>query len=75
MNKNELTLAQRLDKYIYENDLPNEDLVQIIEVVGDYLNLKTISNYAKDGGLSYNGVKFTRKIVSLFGVKFVVDNK
>ena len=54
--------------------LSNDDLVQIIEHVGGYLNLKTPSAYAKAKGLSYNGVKNHRKCVELFGVKFVIDN-
>lgn len=63
-----LTLAQRLEKYIYENEVSNEDLVQIIEVAGAYLNLRTISDYARDKNLSYNGVKKYRKITTLFKV-------
>ena len=70
-----LTLAQRLDKYIHEHEVSNEDMVQIIEVCGSYLNLQTISGYAKKNKLSYNGVKKCRNVVYLFGVKFVIDNK
>jgi len=60
----------------YENkELDNDSLVQLIELAGGYLNLKTISNYAKSNGKSYNGVKNHRKIVKLFGTKFVIDNE
>ena len=59
----------------YENgELNNESLVQIIELTGGYLNLKTISSYAKTNKKSYNGVKNNRKTITLFGVKYVVDN-
>lgn len=68
-------LHERLDKYLYENKMSNEELVQIIEVAGSYLNLKTISLYAKDNGLSYNGVKKCRKIITIFGTKLVMDNE
>lgn len=58
-----------------ENKLDNNSLVQIIEFTGSLLNLKTISNYAKDNNLSYNGVKNCRCIVEIFKTKFVIDNE
>jgi len=54
--------------------LSNDELVQIIEVAGAYLNLKSISAYAAENNLSYNGVKKTRQIAVLFGQKFIIDN-
>ena len=54
--------------------LSNNDLVQIIESAGSYLNIKTISDYAKINGISYNGAKHHRDNVSIFGVKFIIDN-
>ena len=57
------------------NELNNVSLVQLIELCGDYLNLKTIPNYAKENNLSYNGVKNNRTIITLFGNRFVIDNK
>ena len=60
----------------FENDeLTNEDLVQLIECAGGYLNLMPIPEYAKRCNMSYNGVKKFRKIIKLFNVKFVVDNE
>lgn len=57
-----------------QGDLSNNDLVQLIEVAGTFLNLQTIPDYAKSKGLSYNGVKNHREIVEIFNVKFVIDN-
>ncbi len=48
-------------------------LVQIIELVAYKIDIKTISNYAKDNNLSYNGVKKCRSSIDLGGVKFIVD--
>jgi hypothetical protein len=62
------------DKFLAEQ-LSNEDLVQFIELSGTFLNLQTIPDYAKENNLSYNGVKKFRKIVSLFNIKFVLDNQ
>lgn len=57
------------------NELTNEDMVQLIECAGMYLNLQTIPDYSKRWNMSYNGVKKFRKIVTLFNVKFVTDNE
>ena len=77
MSKSE-THINKVEEYIYKclqkNELANENLVQIIERVNDYLNLKTISQYAKDNNKSYNGIKNNRSIINLFGVNFVADN-
>ena len=55
-------------------ELSNNDLVQLIEVAGAFLNLQTIPEYAKAKNLSYNGVKNHREIIEIFNVKFVIDN-
>jgi hypothetical protein len=51
------TIKGHLVKRIENGELSNDDLVQLIELLGGYLNLSTIPNYAKLNGLSYNGVK------------------
>jgi hypothetical protein len=70
--------VNKVEEYIYKclqkNELTNENLVQIIERVNDYLNLKTIQKYASDNNISYNGAKNNREILHLFGVKFIADN-
>lgn len=68
-------LVDFIGKKFEDNEINNESLVQICELCGNYLNLKTISNYAKDNNLSYNGVKNHRKITTLFETKFVIDNE
>jgi hypothetical protein len=55
-------------------ELSTECQVQIVARVGDYLGLKTISEYRAKYGLSYNGVKNHRHNVELFGCKLVIDN-
>jgi hypothetical protein len=62
--------AEKFEK----GELNNDSLVQLIELAGNYLNIESIPNYAKQNNLSYNGVKKFRTIVELFNVKFVVDN-
>ena len=63
-----------IDKAVKLNRLSNDDLVQIIEQCGSYLNLKTVTDYAQAKGMSYNGVKKFRQVRRILGVKFVIDN-
>ena len=59
----------------FENkELDNDSLVQLIELCGNYLNLQTIPSYAQEHKMSYNGVKKFRNIITLFSIKFVIDN-
>ena len=68
------TICQHLSKRIENGELKNDELVQLIELIGSYLNLKTIAAYPKENRMSYNGVKNFRTITPIFGVKFVVEN-
>lgn len=51
------TICQHLSRRIEAGELSNEDVVQIIEHAGGYLNLQTIASYARDNNISYNGAK------------------
>ncbi len=69
----------KIEEYIYKSILKKElkesDLVQLIERINTYLNLKTIANYSKDNNISYNGAKKHREIINLFGCKLIADNE
>jgi hypothetical protein len=67
------TIQEHISMRIEGGELSNNDLVQLIEHVGAYLNLKTIPQYAKQHGISYNGAKF-RKVIKLFNTKYIIDN-
>ena len=63
------------EEYVYKAICKDElDVVQLFERLNVYANLKTISQYAKDNKLSYNGVKKHRETITLFDCKFVADN-
>ena len=67
-------LIQFLDEKMHAGEFTNDDLVQFIEAVGKYLYLQTITDYATDHKLTYNGVKYNRNIQQIFNVKFVIEN-
>lgn len=70
----ETNSLNKLSKVIEEGKFSNYGLIQLIELCGRYLNLKTIPEYAKEHNKSYNGVKKFRNIMKIFNVKFVIDN-
>lgn len=77
-----LEIKQNTDKLInfvsakFENgELDNESILELFKVMGKYLNLQTIQAYADDNKMSYQGVKVGRRIETIFGVKFVIENK
>lgn len=69
-------IVEHIEKRIHNGELSNNDLVQLIEVIGsDYLQLKTIAQKAKELNTDYNNVKCSNiEKVNIFGVKFVIDN-
>ncbi|MFZ1786731.1 MAG: hypothetical protein WAT92_00405 [Saprospiraceae bacterium] len=76
MKNNELKdkILINIIKGMNQNMLSNEDLIEIINMSGSFLNLMTISDYAKSNKISYNGAKKFRKKVKIFNVNFVIDN-
>lgn len=72
-------INEHLSIRVQNGELDNENMISIIDNVGSYLNLMTISAYGKLEGLTYNGVldrikSGKIKEFNLFGVKFVIDN-
>lgn len=68
-------IENKISEMFESGKINNTHLVQIIEHCGAYLNLKTISDYAKANGLSYNGAKKCRKNVTIFNTKYILDNE
>lgn len=70
-------ITHRLKECIHNGEIENIDLVQIFEHVGKILNLKTLSNYAKDNGITYNGAKVRlskQQPIVIDGIDFYINN-
>ena len=66
-----------IHKGLHLGVLQNKDLVEIIELCGNYLNLKTVSDYKRDNNISYQGARKdtkTRRNIVLFDTKYIIDN-
>lgn len=67
---------------VQNDELNNADLVQLIELCAGFLNLQTVSDYAKNNKLSYNGVlkrcnsiHNNVNIIDICGARFIIDNE
>ncbi len=72
-------IKTHLGHRLQNNELTNNDITSLIDLLGSYLNLKTISDYSKANNISYNGVlerikSGKIKEYTLFNIKFVIDN-
>ena len=81
MSKKSLTkvIKEHLSDRVQKGELNNEDIVEIIDLLGAYLNAETISDYAKRNKITYNGTlqriaTGKLKTFTLFKNKFVIDN-
>lgn len=77
LSEYELKSLRKLEEAIRSNRWSNEALVKLIKLAGEYLNIKTVPDYAKGKGISYVAARkdtFHRKNSDIFGVKFVIDN-
>lgn len=69
-------LQEELFRQYEEGLVLDEELVQIFEQIASYLNLKTITNYAKANKITYNGA-LSRKLrkVEIDNQTFIIDNE
>lgn len=73
-------IKTHLGNRLHNCELENNEITSLIDLLGSYLNLKTISDYSKANNISYNGVlerikSGKIKEYTLFNVKFVIDNE
>lgn len=74
LSKYEQDSLMKLGESIQNGKWSNNGLMQMIELCAEYLNLSTLSEYARRNNITYNGAKkrnLTRKII---GINFVIDN-
>ena len=73
----EQKVINRLGELCHEGKLSNECMVQIVKLLSqDFLQLKTIQQYADGLGISYQAArKHKLPIVTLFEKQLFIDNE
>lgn len=69
-----MDLANRLEKYIHEKGVSNEDMFKLLNVCLFYGNIKRVSDFAKDRNITPQAVYQYYETKKILGVKVVFDN-
>jgi predicted transcriptional regulator len=69
MNLNEL-----ISNCVESGNATNEQMVEGIQQLSDYLCLITPKEYAKQKGIKFQSVYKSKKPISILGKKFIIDN-
>ena len=65
IQQNTTKLIEFISRKFETGELDNTSLVEVFKASGRYLNLQTISDYAREHKMSYEGVKKFRKIAKI----------
>jgi hypothetical protein len=68
-------LLNFIENKFESGELDNSSLVQIFELTGMMLNVKSISDFQRDNGKSYNGVKKSKQVRKVNNIKYLIDNE
>lgn len=66
---------RKLGESIHQGKWSNDGLVQLVELVIDFLNPVPLLQYGKENGISYNGLKKQNKAITLLNQKYIIDNE
>jgi predicted transcriptional regulator len=69
-----MTLNNLITNYVESGNATNEQMVECIQLLSDYLCLTTPKEYAKSKGIKFQSVYKGKKPITILGRKFVIDN-
>jgi hypothetical protein len=70
MNLNDLIV-----NYVESGNYTNDELVEGIQLISEYLCLTTPKEYAKHRGIKFQSVYKSKKPVTILGRKWIIDNE
>ena len=69
-------IIESIERQIFEGDLSQKEQVQLFELLCKYLNLQTLSDYAKSEKITYNGAKKRKlKTVRISNITLIINNE
>jgi hypothetical protein len=69
-----MTLNELIGNCVESGNATNEQMVEGIQQLSDYLCLITPKEYAKQKGIKFQSVYKSKKTVTILGKKFIIDN-
>ena len=74
MTKYEQNIINKIGQLIQDGKLSNDFLVSNLKLSVDFLNLKRVSEYAKEEGKSTQGLRGSKNIIKICGYQLIIDN-
>ena len=68
----EKNVKNRIGQLIHEGKLSNEFLVSCLKLCEDYLNLQRISDFAKENGVSTQGLRGNKNIIKICNYQLII---
>jgi predicted transcriptional regulator len=69
-----MTLNELITHCVESGNASNEQMVESIQLISEYLCLITPKEYAKQKGIKFQSVYKSKKPVTILGKKFIIDN-
>jgi predicted transcriptional regulator len=69
-----MTLNNLIVNYVESGNVTNQELIESIQLLSEYLGLITPKEYAKQKGIKFQSVYKSKKPVTILGRKFIIDN-
>jgi hypothetical protein len=69
-----MSLNNLIVNYLESGKATNEEMVEGIQLISEYLGLITPKEYAKQKGIKFQSVYKGKKLVTILGRKWIIDN-
>lgn len=69
-----MSFSDRFATYVMKNKVPNEELFKVLNHCLDFLQCKTVSEFAEEKGISVQAVYKLYPVKTLVGRKVIFDN-
>jgi predicted transcriptional regulator len=69
-----MTLKELIANCVESGNATNEEMVESIQQLSEYLCLITPKEYAKQKGIKFQSVYKSKKPISILGKKLIIDN-
>jgi hypothetical protein len=73
--KKPVNIGDRLEKYIYSNDVSDCEWLKLLNLIETYGGFKSVKQYSTDNNISPQGVYKNRQVHTFINSKFVIDHE
>jgi hypothetical protein len=74
MTEGEQLMLNIIAEITHNHGVSNEFLVSLLKLCEDYLNLQRVSDFAKENGVSTQGLRGNKNIIKICNYQLITDN-